>query len=216
LVNDEGYFHPIHDDVFGPLQQVEVYLSAMKPKSNDRTLASLMRAAQTGDTHAYAQLLGEITPRLRHFVRGQRKFLRTEDIEDLVQDILLSLHAVRATYDPQRPFMPWLMAIARNRLADGSRRYARRAAHEVQVEALPVTFSDEGTNRDDGGYRDPEALRRAIRDLPPGQRDAIEMLKLREMSLREAAAASGTSVGALKVSVHRAIATLRKALTKES
>ena len=61
-----------------------------------------------------------------------------------------------------------------------------------------------------------EALRRAIQDLPPGQRDAIEMLKLREMSLKEAAAASGTSVGALKVSVHRAIATLRKALTKES
>jgi len=41
-------------------------------------------------------------------------------------------------------------------------------------------------------------------------------LKLREMSLREAAAASGTSIGALKVSVHRAMATLRKALTKES
>jgi RNA polymerase sigma factor (sigma-70 family) len=188
----------------------------MKPNSDDLTLTSLMRAAQAGDTHAYARLLDEITPCLRRFVRGQRKFLRAEDIEDLVQDILLSLHAVRATYDPQRPFMPWLMAIARNRLADGARRYARRAAHEVQVEAFPVTFSDEGTNRDDGEYRDPEALRRAIRDLPAGQRDAIEMLKLREMSLKEAAAASGASIGALKVLVHRAIATLRKALAKES
>jgi RNA polymerase sigma-70 factor (ECF subfamily) len=148
-------------------------------------------------------------------VRAQRKFLRTEDVEDLVQDILLSLHAVRATYDPRRPFMPWLMAIARNRLADGARRYARRAAHEVPVEALPVTFSDEGTNRDDGGYRDAEALKRAIRGLPAGQRDAIEMLKLREMSLKEAAAASGTSVGALKVAVHRAMATLRKTLIRE-
>ena len=52
--------------------------------------------------------------------------------------------------------------------------------------------------------------------LSPGQRDAIEMLKLREMSLKEAAAASGTSIGALKVSVHRAMATLRRALIKES
>jgi DNA-directed RNA polymerase specialized sigma24 family protein len=107
------------------------------------------------------------------------------------------------------------MAIMRNRLADGARRYTRRSAHEVQVENVPVTFSDEGANIDDG-YRDPEALRRAIRDLPPGQRTAIEMLKLREMSLKEAAAASGTSIGALKVSVHRAVAALRKALIKES
>lgn len=187
----------------------------MKPKADDQALTSLMQAAQAGDAHAYTQLLDEIAPRLRRIVRSQRKFLRTEDIEDLVQDILLSLHAVRATYDPRRPFMPWLMAITRNRLADGARRYTRRAAHEVQVETLPVTFSDAGTNMDDDGYRDPEALRRAIQNLPPGQRDAVEMLKLREMSLKEAAAASGTSIGALKVSVHRAMVTLRKALTKE-
>jgi DNA-directed RNA polymerase specialized sigma24 family protein len=57
-------------------------------------------------------------------------------------------------------------------------------------------------------------LRRAIKALPSGQREAVEMIKLREMSLKEAAAVSGTSVGALKVSVHRAVVTLRKALTK--
>jgi RNA polymerase sigma factor (sigma-70 family) len=186
----------------------------MKEQADDRALATLMQAAQVGDTRAYVQLLERITPRLRQIVRGRRGFLNTEDIEDLVQDILLSLHAVRATYDPQRPFMPWLMAIARNRLADGARRYSRRAAHEVQVENVPVTFSDEGTKIDE--YRDPEALRRAIRELPPGQRTAIEMLKLREMSLKQAAAASGSSIAALKVSVHRAVATLRKALIKES
>jgi RNA polymerase sigma factor (sigma-70 family) len=194
----------------------------MTQQPDDQALATLMQSAQAGDTQAYVQLLEKITPRLRQIVRSQRRFLNADDIEDLVQDVLLSLHAVRATYDPRRPFMPWLMAITRNRLADGARRHGRRAAHEVQVEQLeqvenvPVTFSDEGTNMDDDGYRDPEALRRAIRDLPPGQRTAIEMLKLREMSLKEAAAASGTSIGALKVSVHRAVAALRKALIKES
>jgi len=188
----------------------------MKQRLEDRALATLMQAAQGGDTHAYVQLLEAIVPRLRQIIRSRRPFLTTENIEDLAQDVLLSLHAVRATYDPQRPFMPWLMGITRNRLAEGARRYARRAAHEVQVENLPVTFSEEGTNIDNWGSHDPEALRQAIRDLPPGQREAIEMLKLREMSLKEAAAASGTSIGALKVSVHRAMATLRKALTKES
>src|SRR5262249_31319980 len=137
---------------------------------------------------------------------------RSDDqaLTTLMQDILLSLHAVRATYDPQRPFMPWLMAIMRNRLVDAVRRYSRRTAHQVQVENVPVTFSDEGANLGSDGYRDPEELRQAIEGLPPVQRAAIEMVKLREMSLKEAAAASGASIGTLKVSVHRAMATLRR------
>src|SRR5215472_4212276 len=112
----------------------------------DRRLAGLMRSAQDADGSAYAALLREITPLLRQMMRHQRPFLQRQDIEDLVQDVLLSLHAVRATYDPKRPFLPWLAAIARNRLADSARRYARRAAHELQAENLPVTFSDDGAN----------------------------------------------------------------------
>lgn len=178
-------------------------------------LETLMQAAQAGDGRAYASLLKEITPRLYRIVRRQRQFLPAADIEDLVQDILISLHAVRATYDPGRPFMPWLTTIARNRLADGARRYARQKAHEVNVDEYPVTFSEERTNTDDDLYADPEALRQAIQALPVSQREAVEMLKIREMSLKEAAAASGATVGALKVSVHRAIASLRKAFGKE-
>lgn len=193
----------------------EPVLSMMQKQTDAPVLESLMRAAQAGDSQAYARLLKEITPRLHRIIRNQRSFLPAEDIEDLVQDVLISLHAVRATYDPVRPFMPWLIAIARNRLADGARRYARQKAHETNVEEYPVTFSDEGTNTDSEPYRDPEALKQAIQTLPSGQREAVEMLKLREMSLKEAATASGTSVGALKVSVHRAMGALRKALSKE-
>lgn len=183
--------------------------------TNEPALETLMQAAQAGDAQAYARLLKAITPRVHGMVRHQRQFLPAADIEDLVQDVLISLHAVRATYDPARPFIPWLVAITRNRLADGARRYARQKAHEVNVDEYPVTFSEDGTNTDSELYRDPEALKQAIQALPPGQREAIEMLKLREMSLKEAAAASGTSVAALKVSVHRALSALRKALSKE-
>jgi RNA polymerase sigma-70 factor (ECF subfamily) len=113
-----------------------------------------------------------------------------------------------------RPFVPWLLAITRNRLADGARRYARLGAHEVPLDGVDVTFFDDDTNTQAGQYGDPEALTRAIADLPPGQRAAIEMLKLREMSLKEAAAASGTSVGALKVATHRAMDALRRKLKR--
>src|SRR6266545_6907332 len=139
----------------------------------DQRFSALMRAAQTGDARAYSDLLKEITPRLRSAVRQQRPFLQPQDVEDLVQDVLLSLHAVRATYDSRRPFMPWLMAIARNRLADGARRYARRAAHETDVEASSVTFPDQEANKESAEHHDPEALKRAIEGLPPGQRQAL-------------------------------------------
>jgi RNA polymerase sigma-70 factor (ECF subfamily) len=181
----------------------------------DRHYAALMQSAQAGHADAYRQLLEEIAPRLRRIVRGRCQFLRTEDIEDLVQDVLLSLHAVRATYDPQRPFMPWLLAITRNRIADGARRYARREAQEVHIEDWAVTFSSINANFTREGYGDVEALKHAIRALPQRQRSAIEMLKLREMSLKEAAAACGMSIGSLKVATHRAMSTLRKTLVKD-
>jgi RNA polymerase sigma-70 factor (ECF subfamily) len=179
--------------------------------TNDQ-LGRLMQAAQSGDSVAYVKLLHELTPRIRRVVARQRGFAGTEAVEDLVQDVLLSLHAVRATYDPSRPFMPWVLAIVRNRLVDGARRYARTAGREVRVDAADVTFSEPATNLNQEDPADVEALRRAMRTLPDGQRQAIELLKLQELSLKEAAALSGSTVGALKVATHRAMVALRKAL----
>ena len=178
----------------------------------DRHFAELMQAAQAGDVRAYVQFLEEIAPKIRRIVRGHWNFLGCDDAEDIVQDILLSLHAVRSTYDPQRPFMPWLLAITRNRLADGVRRYARHEALEVPVDDWTVTFSDSAANSTSTGHIHLDELRHAIQALPAGQRTAIEMLKLREMSLKDAAAACGMSIGALKVATHRAMNTLRKRL----
>jgi len=186
-----------------------------KSEKDETYLADLMRDAQSGVAAAYLELLEDITPRLRRIIRRQRSFLGTEDIEDLVQDILLSVHSVRATYDPERPFMPWLLAITRNRLADGARRYSRKGAKEIQVGDMEVTFQTASTNMVMEDYGDPEALRSAVNSLPAGQREAIEMLKLREMSLKEASAASGVSIVALKVATHRAMNALRK-LMKDS
>ena len=186
---------------------------------NDQTddrLRKLMVAAQAGDRAAYRGLLGEIAPLVRRRLRQRFGFLSADDAEDIVQDVLMSVHSVRATYDGARPFLPWLMAIVHNRTVDSVRRYARRSAREVTVAEYPETFADPETNVSDEAYGDPEALRLAVADLPKGQRVAIEMLKFREMSLKEAAGASGMSVGALKVAVHRATRTLRVALAARS
>lgn len=171
-----------------------------------------MARAQQGDHDAYVTLLRAITPRIRRMVRHRRASFGEDDVEDVVQDVLLSIHSVRSTYDPRRPFMPWMVAIVRHRLADAGRRQARRRAREVVVEDIDVTFLATSANQQEETFGDPEALAQAIRLLPPGQRQAVELLKLRELSLKEASAATGLSVGALKLATHRAMASLRRAL----
>jgi RNA polymerase sigma-70 factor (ECF subfamily) len=103
----------------------------------------------------------------------------------------------------------------RNRLADEARRHARTSAHEVAMDDLDVTFSSRDANPLYEGFGDPEALHQAIEALPAGQRQAIELLEPREMSLKEAAAVSGTTVGALTVATHRAMAALGRLLTNK-
>ncbi len=178
----------------------------------DEHLSRLMARAQQGDSNAYVTLLRAITPRVRQLVRSRRGFLGENDVEDVVQEVLLSLHAVRATYDPARPLMPWLSAIVRHRLADAGRRHVRQGAHEISVDDLDVTFQTPVANSREETFGDPDALAQAIQALPPGQRQAVELLKLRELSLKEASALTGMSIGALKIATHRAIASLRRAL----
>ena len=178
----------------------------------DEHLSRLMARAQQGDSNAYVTLLRAITPRIRQLVRTRRGFFGESDVEDVVQDVLLSVHAVRATYDPARPVMPWLAAIVRHRLADAGRRHVRQGAHEVGVDDLDVTFQSPAANQYEETFGDTEALAQAIRALPPGQRQAVELLKLRELSLKEAAAMTGLSIGALKLATYRAMISLRRTL----
>ena len=173
----------------------------------------MMAAAQDGDRQAYARLLGEITPVLRRVVRRRWAGSGSADAEDVVQDVLISLHAVRHTYDPARPFMPWLLAIMQYRIQDASRKVVRRSAHERPEWSFEHGLPDVVAEPREDVPGDPEALRKALADLPAGQRRAVELLKLEECSLKEAAAVTGMSVAALKVAVHRGIKALRGKLT---
>jgi RNA polymerase sigma factor (sigma-70 family) len=173
-----------------------------------------MASAQDGDRAAYATLLSDLFPFLHRFVI--RKWPNTYDAEDVVQEILVSVHTVRQTYDRRRPFTPWLMTIAARRIADAARRRYARGANETTVDALPETFPGDDTKSEQETADNQDTLRRAMAVLPDGQREAIELIKLQGLSLDEAAKATGKSVGSLKVGVHRAIKTMRQALERKS
>ncbi len=175
--------------------------------------SALMAEAQGGDVAAYRTLLEAVVPYLRALAARRHRDAR--DIEDAVQDILLTVHQIRRTYDPARPFGPWLVAIANRRLVDRLRRQGRTTARETALEPHDETFAAPEANL----YPDAMeqgALRAAVAGLPPRQREAITLLKLQELSLKEASAASGLSVASLKVSVHRGMKNLRKLLPNRS
>jgi RNA polymerase sigma-70 factor (ECF subfamily) len=173
-----------------------------------------MAAAQEGDQASYARLLSELTVFLRRLARQEWPRGNAADIEDVVQETLLTLHVSLHTFDPSRPFIPWLLTLLKRRAVDGVRRRVRIHRNEIAADTLEVTFLVEPANIAAEAPGDGEALRKAIARLPPGQRQAIELLKLQELSLKQASVATGLSVAALKVATHRALTTLRHALAE--
>ena len=171
--------------------------------------ATLMVRAQNGEQRAYTVLLTSITPYLRALAR--RALKDQTDIEEAVQDVLLTIHQIRHTYEPGRPFAPWLATIAQRRFVDRIRSNARLAARKVAAAQVALVEAD-GLHAPPEEIEDYDALRAAIDTLPQAQKQAVELLKLRELSLKEAAGVTGMTVGALKVATHRALKTLRRAL----
>jgi RNA polymerase sigma-70 factor, ECF subfamily len=132
-----------------------------------------MACAQDGDGAAYRRLLEDVTPYLRSLAARHRAL--SGDTDDVVQDILLTLHIVRHTYDPGRPFGPWLVAIARRRIVDRLRRRGRIAAAETTLEPEHETIAAMGANLHMAVARRRE-LQGALGALPAGQRQAILLL----------------------------------------
>jgi len=179
----------------------------------DRAWSAWMAAAQDGDRAAYERLLRAALPFVRAIVARQHR--APDRVEDVVQDVLLTVHRVRHTYDPTRPFAHWLAAIARRRSIDALRRQGRTRAAEVQDHPAYETFADPAANTEESGRATADAVRQAMSGLPASQREAFDLVKLREMSLAEASQQTGKSVAALKVNVHRAVKALRARLKGE-
>jgi RNA polymerase sigma-70 factor (ECF subfamily) len=183
------------------------------PTPHEIDWSILMARAQGGDSGAYRRLLEEITPRLRAL--AARRIADPTEAEDALQDILLTMHAIRNTYDPARPFSPWLVAIADHRLIDWLRRQGRRRSREAPLGPEHETIPAAQTNLESELAGERHTLEIALDKLSTGERQAIRLLKLKEMSLKEAAASSGMSIAALKTATHRGLKNLRRMLLPE-
>jgi RNA polymerase sigma-70 factor (ECF subfamily) len=177
----------------------------MSISSEESELRALMLAGLDGDEASYKSLLLRLSTRLRAHFKGQlaRVGRRPLDAEDLVQDTLIALHTRRHTYDRSQLLTPWVYAIARYRLIDFLRR-TKATNRDVPVEEAEGVFAADDAVAVDSGLD----LTQLLGQLTPNMRQAIQYVKLDGLSVSEAAARTGMSPAAIKVSVHRGLKAL--------
>jgi RNA polymerase sigma-70 factor (ECF subfamily) len=173
--------------------------------ADEPTFVRLMAAAQDGDRVACNVLLTEAGLWLERYFRRR---VPPDAIDDLVQDVLIAFFAKRATWDPSRPFLPWLAAIARYRWVDHLRRVYKHDAREL--------FDDDAIEDSEEGIVTARvSLDRLLGKLPGRQAEVIELVKIAGLSVREAAEKTGQSESLVKVNIHRGLKKLA-ALVEDS
>jgi len=171
----------------------------------EREFSALMAASMAGDTAAYKRLLGEVRVWLQRYYARR---LPPAVVEDAVQDALIAMHEKRHTYDLDRPFSPWLAAIARYKWIDRLRAL-KRMATEPLGEGI-------ATGDHESAVISATILEELLGSLKPAQSEVIRLVKLYGFSVEEAAERSGQSVSLVKVNIHRGLARLTLAVQRQA
>lgn len=176
-------------------------------------LRALMIASLAGEEEPYRQLLYRLSGYLRSYFKTRLARTRRSgtEAEDLLQETLLAIHTRRHTYDPTELLTPWVYAIARYKLIDYLRR-TRTAVAEISLDEAGDLISEIDDQRDAESAMDIERL---LTRLSPKARCAIREVKLRGLSVVEAARVCEMSESAVKVSIHRGLHTLALLMAKE-
>lgn len=178
---------------------------------SEERLRGLLLGGLAGDSAAYHAFLKELSAHLRAFFRKQLARL-PEEVEDLVQESLLAVHIQRHTYDPGRPLIAWVYALARYKLVDLLRRRSRRdLLNDLLDEDSELLAASDGEAAD--ARRD---LSKLLSGLADRQRLPIIHMKLEGLSVAETARLTGMSESAVKVGVHRGLRALAAKIRSES
>lgn len=181
----------------------------MSAPPDEAALHALMCRGLEGDAKAHAALLSAAAILLRSYI-NRRLGGAASHTEDLVQETLISIHTRRATWDRQRPLLPWLYAIARYRMIDFFRAMGIRKTVPLdgieEPGIVPEAYASDAA-------RD---LSHLLSALPARQRELIRLIKIEGLSVEEAASRMGMSGTAAKVSVHRGIRAMQHAASRET
>lgn len=177
----------------------------MSESNEDGKLTALMKRIQAGEQSAYREFLNSITPAIMGFIRSRIRNATTA--EDIYQNVLLNIHRARHTYIPDKPIKPWLFSITRNAVYDYLRKYQSKLSLETFTgDTFEFTAEPQNT------HEEMDILNSALNQLNPSHREAVEMIKLKGLSIAQAAEQCGVSESAIKVRAHRGYEQLKKIL----
>jgi RNA polymerase sigma-70 factor, ECF subfamily len=181
-------------------------VSAASDSDDLRAELDLARRARRGDAAAFDELV-------RRFQRPVFRFcwrlVRSADAEDLAQETFVRAFVHFERFDPDRPLLPWLIAIARRLCLD----LLRRRAVAVRIPTMPIdTVTIPGPEVETSIREQLRHLDRALADLDEGPREAIILFHIEQMSYRDIAAALEVPMGTVMTWLHRGRAQLKRAL----
>ena len=169
---------------------------ALTPGASPR-LHVTVRAAAAGDRDAFARLYADYFRMVHAILLGR---VPRHDVDDLVQDVFLTVFTRLQTLREPAAFGGWLATIARNRATD----FLRQTHEHVE---LPAEMPG-----GDAIAADTLAVLEAVRQLPDAYRETLLMRLLEGMSGAEIAERTGLTPGSVRVNLHRGMALLREKL----
>jgi RNA polymerase sigma-70 factor (ECF subfamily) len=119
------------------------------------------------------------------------------------------VHLKRQTWDVNAPFAPWLFAIARNKLIDSLRRRGRRVFVNIDdfAETIPSEPAAEPVPAGEVAAQ--------LQSLPARQRDVLQSIAVDSASIKDTAAKFAMTEGAVRVALHRGLASLTAKLREQ-
>ena len=184
------------------------WMSEATQDQDNARWSKLMSSAQSGDEQAYRALLGELALVIKRYLLS--RFGYHDQLDDCVQECLLGLHDARHTYDPRRPFKPWLFAIVRHKAVD----HLRKLGPRRQVVTDPATVDRLAEIAADQGFQDEcrereLALHDCLRRLSAKAKRVVRAIYHEDLSAEECAAREGGKPGAIWTMLSRVRTQLR-------
>lgn len=175
----------------------------MSAEDFETKLRQLYLQSMKGDKAAYEIFL-ELSSVIikRYLLKLGGKYADAQSIEDLLQEVLITLHEKKHTYRPDRPLLPWIYAISRHRYIDFYRSRKRKPGM-VSIDAeIEQRLSGPETEQE-------HSIEEVLVFLTPKQKEMLMLIKVEGQSYEEAAKNLSMKVSAVKVAVHRIVKSLK-------
>lgn len=169
----------------------------------------LLDRIERGDSDALGSLYDRYAARMLGLttrILGER-----DEAEDVLQEVFLQVWRSPRRFDPSRgTVLTWLLVLARSRAIDRLRGLRRRGrGREVSIDETPLASESTDLERSVETAQQGAVVRRALGDLPPEQRRALELAYFGGYTQSEIADLTGAPLGTVKTRLRQGMMKLR-------